>query len=310
MTLSLVVPTMNRPDRINSFLKHINKLDVMDYPDEIIVVDQSTIPIKLEAKNMVIPTRIIHQRIASLTKARNTGIESVANEIVLFSDDDVVIPKGVIKKIKDIMQHEQFGLVAGIDLNTKIQSNLISYITLSKSYSKRQIGHMTLSVLGRFPDSFNERTNTEWAMGYFFAVRKSLINDLGIYFDENLKGYAFSEDLDFSVRYIRAIKNLGYEACFNKDVAVYHIGSLEYRQSNLKLVRMFIFYRYYLSTKLFNTKLSILTVTIHNLFVAIHRLFKLDKLFYLYAWYTLLSLVNIKQISNGNFPLFRDGENI
>jgi len=310
MTLSLVVPTMNRPDTIISFLKLIYALDSLDCPDEIIVVDQSTIPVKLEARNMVIPTRIVHQKIASLTKARNTGIKMAAGEIVLFSDDDVVIPRGVIKRIKDIMYLKRLGLVAGIDLNTKIQSNLISYITLSKSYSKRQIGHMTLSVLGRFPNSFNERTNTEWAMGYFFAVRKSLINDLGIYFDENLKGYAFSEDLDFTVRYIRAIKILGYEAYFDKDVAVHHIGSLEYRQPNIKLVRMYIFYRYYLSAKLFNTKLSLVSVTIHNLFVTIHRLFKFDKLFYLYAWYTLLSLVNIKRISKGNFPVFRDGQNI
>lgn len=310
MTVSLIVPTMNRPETIKSFLAQINSLDCADSPDEIILIDQSLVPLDLAKLDSKLPVKSVHQEVQSLTRARNLGLSHSKCEIIIFSDDDVFIPSGVISNIRKEMASGKTGLIAGIDLNTKSSSRILSYLTLSKSFHKRNIGHVTKSVLGRFPNTYNEITHTEWAMGYFFAVRKSLIIRSGILFDETLKGYGYAEDLDFSYRYCRYVNDLGYSTYFNSNVAVYHQGSLEYRQPSIKSVRMFVYYRYYLSQKLFNSFSSLLSVTMHNLFIAFERLFKLDKHFYLYVIYSIDALLIINNITIGKFKSFNDGRDI
>lgn len=310
LTLTLVISTMNRPKTVLNFLDNIKSLSHEDQPDEIILIDQSDVHMNLSGLNQKIPTIVLRQEVASLTKARNLGISKATGEILLFSDDDVVIPDGVISKIRKEMSLGKVGLIAGIDLNTRINSRFISYLTLSKTFQKRNIGHVTKSVLGMFPNTYTDVTNTEWAMGYFFAVRNSFIQRSGIYFDENLKGYAYAEDLDFTYRYCKFAISEGYLTYFDSEIAVYHLGSLEYREPSITLIRMFVFHRYYLSLKLFNSKSSLVAVTIHNLFVSLERLIKLDKNFYLYFYYSFVSLTSLSQLSKGVFKSFGDGQNV
>lgn len=66
----------------------------------------------------------------------------------------------------------------------------------------RKDGYVIKSNMrGRYAPGIESDVKTEWAMGYFFCVRKSVIACMDHYFDEHLIRYAYAEDLDFSYRY-------------------------------------------------------------------------------------------------------------
>ena len=95
-------------------------------------------------------------------------------------------------------------MIAALDTNS-IRKNKIElgYLAGLKSIKNRKIGHVTLSLLGRYPNVVVGDISTQWAMGYCFAVRRSLLNCWGIKWDENLNGYAYAKDLDLAIDIIK-----------------------------------------------------------------------------------------------------------
>ena len=120
---------------------------------------------------------------------------------------------------------------------------------LRKSYILRKQGHISLGLFGRFPESFKEQITTDWAMGFFFVVRKSIINKYGIKWDEKLISYAYAEDLDFSYRYCKYAKNDGYKCIITDKVIVNHRVSKEWRETSRAVTFMEIFHREYFTYK-------------------------------------------------------------
>lgn len=93
-------------------------------------------------------------------------------------------------------------------------------------------------------------------MGFFFAVRKSLIDKHGLRFDENLQRYAYAEDLDFTYRFYQFAKSEGLKCMIFPKIIVKHNVSTEYRIPSNLLVFQIIYHRKYLSHKLFGSKKS------------------------------------------------------
>lgn len=254
MKLSVIIPTLNRPDSVEDTLIHIFESNIL--PDEIIIVDQSDdkeierIIRKYEDKMFI---NYIHISEKGSTHARNIGIEKATGNIIIFMDDDVRVKKDTFENIKNIMQDKKISMIAGINLNANNKTNkfssLLGYIFFTKNYFKNNIGYVTDTMLGRFPVKFNERTNTEWAMGYFFVVRKELIDKWNLRFDEKLISYAYAEDLDFSYSYYLKSKKEDYNCIIDKKVQVWHMTSQEFRITKWKHTVMYIINREYLSYK-------------------------------------------------------------
>ena len=49
----------------------------------------------------------------------------------------------------------------------------MGYIFLRKKYNSKE-GYVMKSIFGRYPQNIDKRIKTQWAMGYFFAIRKSI----------------------------------------------------------------------------------------------------------------------------------------
>ena len=86
-------------------------------------------------------------------------------------------------------------------------------------------------------------------MGYFFAVRRPLVYQWDLWFDENLTSYAYAEDLDFSLTYCKKAKERGLRCIFSPKIVVDHLGSKEYRVPSQKSIFMYVINREYLSYK-------------------------------------------------------------
>lgn len=217
--ISVVIPTYNRPNALFDTIRSICSGNVI--PDEIIVVDQTVPPVEfpqeLQAMMHTGPLQVLHADTPSLTKSRNIGLKRAKNEIVLFCDDDILMGGGVMQALYDDMCDNHIALVAGIHYKDNIlfagtqdciwKSVISSMIGVKKFW--RKDGYVIHSSMrGRYASGISKMARTEWAMGYFFCIKKSICMENNIYFDENLIRYAYAEDLDFSYRYCKIAKNL------------------------------------------------------------------------------------------------------
>lgn len=253
LPISVLIPTMNRAQ---SLKKTITSYLSCEYiPAQFVVVDQSTdIRTRQEIQTMLakmssVDIKYIFQEVPSSSAARNRALEEADCEIIVFSDDDIDVNEDTLKNLHDIMQDASVALIAGIDENSAKSFTNIGYLLGTKSFKNRKIGHVTLSMLGRYPDNIIGQIETQWAMGYFFAVRKSLVQRWNVQWDENLTGYAYAEDLDFSYNYYKHAKGEGMRCILNERVRVKHLVSMEYRIPSRKSTFMYVLNRAYLSYK-------------------------------------------------------------
>lgn len=259
MKTSVIIPTLNREESLIETLLSFENSEIL--PEEIIIVDQSDLDNskKILEKIKKLNINYIHYPFPSLTKARNIGISRATNEILVFSDDDIEIQKDTFKNIKKIFEENKFiSLIGGYDLNSKKEimnpKKILSSLIGRRSFFKIKKGHMSSSILGNFPireknEKYGYQIETEWAMGFFFACKKSLVEKWELKFDENLISYAYAEDLDFTHRYYLKGQILGYKMIFSNLVEVYHKVSQEYRIPKFKHTLMYVIHRKYLFYK-------------------------------------------------------------
>lgn len=253
-SIAVLIPTMNRPDTLKKTLNSYFSGIVI--PDQIVVVDQSTEKnVRERIKNVVRAyadkSRVdyIFQRTPSSTMARNTAMRFCTTDIVIWSDDDVIVKKDTLSNIASIMSDSNISMIAGIDELTQDSKSIIGYFLGTKSFSKRNQGHVTKSMMGRFPNSSGGIHQTEWAMGFFFVIRRNLANEWNISWDEKLTGYAYAEDLDFSYNYYKKSHENGLRCITSDKVIVKHLASKEYRIPSRKHIFMFVINRAYLGYK-------------------------------------------------------------
>lgn len=256
--ISVIIPTMNRPDSLVRTLNHMIVCD--ERPDQIIVVDQSQTEEQQNENREVINSladsfpQIVYkyQKTPSSTKARNYGYSFAEHEIVVFSDDDVDVRKNTFAVLRSLFAYSSssIAMVGGVNEGEEDMSpSTISYILGMASYRKRKKGHIARACYGRFPCITEEKTPTEWAMGFFFAVRKSLMDKWMVRFDENLLSYAYAEDLDFSYGYYLHAKKENLQCIMSRMITVKHNVSKEYRIPKRDHVFMSVLHRYYISNK-------------------------------------------------------------
>ena len=255
-SITVIIPTMNRPISLNRTLQYM--VEGTFVPQQIIVVDQSQDEeIRMQNELILnhysqIKSKVYrYQQEPSLTKARNYGFRFAENEIIVFSDDDVDVHKDTFEIIKNFFEKDStIALIGGINEGDEnFQPSLISFVLGMASYKKRTIGHVSRACYGRFPSLAGEKTPTEWAMGFFFAVRKSLVSKWKLRFDEKLLSYAYAEDLDFSYSYYLKATEDHLKCIMSKLVKVKHNVSKEYRIPKRYHTFMCVLHRYYISNK-------------------------------------------------------------
>lgn len=124
MKISVVIPTYNRLPQLSEVLDHLLASDVEGFEDvEVIVVDDGS---RDSAESVVAskvtsdPFRLrwLYQQNSGPAAARNNGLRSAANAVVLFIDDDVLVSKELLR------QHVQ----AHIDRKGSVIFGLYPYV--------------------------------------------------------------------------------------------------------------------------------------------------------------------------------------
>lgn len=272
--VSIIIPTLNRASSLARTLGFISKSSIL--PDEVIIIDQSPIDtaekIKELCDSQTLKIKYIHVTEPSSSKSRNIGLELCKNDIAIFMDDDVDIGIDTIRNILILFRNNSISMVGGIDSGSPPKKlSLPSLIFFRSSFFKRYKGHVSMAGYGVFPQNPQGETPTEWAMGFFFSIRKSLAQKWGLKFDENLKYYAYAEDLDFTYRYFLKSREENLKCIMSTAATVLHNVSREYRLPSRQRTFIEICHRRYLMARHGNTILRQLIMLWSDIGAALMR---------------------------------------
>lgn len=304
-TLSVIIPTFNRSESLKQTLSELAKSSILPY--EVIVIDQSNNEVIkneiISACNQYPFVKYTFSSEPSSTKARNCGIDLASGDILVFMDDDVDVRTTTFSDLNSrFAEDESLVMLAGLNEGEEyIQSNSKLGLLLGRSsYKYRFQGHVTKAVFGRFPIRLTHAVETQWAMGFFFAVRRSFIAKNSLKFDENLKRYAYAEDLDFTHRLYKLASAEAKVCRIFPEIIVKHNISKEYRIPSRLAVFQLICHRRYLSHKLFKSVGSSISCLWSDFGFVIITLLKREN------WRDYLAAIRhacrySKDIKNGNF---------
>ena len=200
---SVIVCTKNRSNDLTKLICSLCRQTLL--PDELIVIDASeddnTYKI-LQGKKYKKFFNIIYEKTeAGLTKQRNTGVSRAKGQYLFFFDDDVILEDDFIDIVyRTFKQYEGnnvggiMGRIVNIYKSPKNWDQLFKKIFFLSDIGK---GRVKLSGLPSIKID-NNISFVESLPGGCSAYRKKVFLDYK--FDENLKGYAYLEDVDFSFR--------------------------------------------------------------------------------------------------------------
>lgn len=141
-TLSVIIPTLGRGEMLLDTLGSLFRQD--HDPLEVIVVDQTpayTQEIEsalagLEASGRI---RRIREGIPNLPRARNIGLLQARGEVVLFLDDDVLLPKGFLRRHLRHYQDRGIDAVTGMILHPGERARDRPRLPVSRKEGRRRL---------------------------------------------------------------------------------------------------------------------------------------------------------------------------
>ncbi len=259
--ITVVIPTYNRPEVLRTTVESYLSGRVL--PRQIVIVDQTSEPFDpaIIRNKRGVELGVVHSMTPSLTLARNIGARASSSDVILFSDDDIVVDGDSIAVLADAMADDALALVAGVDIaengvhgspeKPRFVRDVVGTLLGMKKPWRKDGYIVRASMRGRYPMSVSRRVPTEWAMGYFFCVRRSLMERWGVWFDEGMTRYAYAEDLDFSMRYCACAEKDGLSCVLEPNIYVHHLASTEWRTPSDEAVSYFVANRRRIARKVY-----------------------------------------------------------
>jgi len=191
MKVSIIIPSYNGKHRLYNILKSIE--NQYSKPHEVIlVIDGSTDGTKLYLEHIkfdILNFKIIYQSNGGRAQVRNKGAHIAEGDILLFADDDIVLPTDwVDQHVKHHLNHKDTILTGKLCApNNQLSNDFFNFkIWLNDKWSKK--------TKYRFEDSFE--LDYPYITASNFSIPRELFFNLGG-FDNRLKD---AEDYDLAVR--------------------------------------------------------------------------------------------------------------
>lgn len=195
--IAVIVATKNRRDDLSRLLESLMRQSRK--PDQIIIVDGGDEKIDDLWRDKT-SIRIDYIKVAppSLPAQRNAGINAMDKgiNIAAFLDDDITLEEDSLKNIM-LFWAEAPEDAAGAAFNN-IEENIKRAGMLEKLFyvNNNTAGEVLRSGFQTRPFPLKGDTEVQWLIGCAMTYRTSVFKER--MFDENYKGYAPCEDVDFS----------------------------------------------------------------------------------------------------------------
>jgi len=217
--VSVIIPTANRPAPLKRLLKSLDQQSYKHF--EIIAADQSDEQVSLRktAKNKA-RIKSIPLTIKDRALAKNAAAAAARGDILLFCDDDIIVPETFIEA--HVISHKN-PAVGGVSCRI-VEDGLPA--TTSQNICRT-------AFYGRSIPGFQSDTTCfiETLVGANMSVKRHVRAECG-FFDSTFRGTAIFEEQDYSER----IRTAGYRILFTNRATVEHVpqegGNLDARRNN------------------------------------------------------------------------------
>jgi glycosyltransferase involved in cell wall biosynthesis len=262
LKISIIVPTRDRSKELEKLM--INLLN-QSYPNfEVIILDDSpkeTARRVVEIYKPLFTARgidlkyIVSRRHEGLTVARNLGIKLASGDIVLFLEDDVVLlNKDALQNLAKLYEEfpdaiciQPYIVTLGLDTSKYTLIDNLKNATakaLMLMYRKDNASAVRKSCMPILPRRITlDKIKVRRHSGVT-SCRKFIYSE--VKYDENLKLWAYMEDLDFSYRVYKKYPGSLY---ITSRVMVLHKKSQEARLPSKVAVYMMTIYWFYVFFK-------------------------------------------------------------
>ena len=228
--LTIIIPYYYQLEIINETLAVISsQAKCNERIIELLIVDSKTNSEKIKVNefnknNKFINIKIFHTENCVSAK-RNKGIRLANSEYIIFLDDDVIPGKGFLEYF---LKNQENNLMTSCFVDFEKPRNSYLY------YRKRKEKSVIKKILS------SKEVNPIYCTTMAFGVRRNLLIENELYFDENFKGYGW-EDIDY---FIQAHKK-GIKLNFAK-IFIIHRELKNHKQYFKKQMLMGSWYKYFL----------------------------------------------------------------
>ncbi|MBI4784954.1 MAG: glycosyltransferase family 2 protein [Oscillatoriophycideae cyanobacterium NC_groundwater_1537_Pr4_S-0.65um_50_18] len=221
MLLSLIIPTYGREAILCETIASVLQQDYQHY--EVLVIDQTDThqpETQIYLETLAAEHRIRWFRVgwASLPGARNYGVRRAQGDIILFLDDDVLLPAGFLAAHARNYHDPDIGAVAGrvfdrMKLADAIPGLQIEYLPPEAMDAGIAWYHLDLVHTIKPQQVITAR-------GCNMSFRRSIFHHYGIWFDERFRGSAVREESDFCLH----IRKTGLKIWYDPAAHLVHLG--------------------------------------------------------------------------------------
>lgn len=227
--ISVIIPTYRREETLRKTLDDVLK---QDYPAfEVLVVDQT--PTHEPQTQAYLKQLADAQKIswfcvdwASLPGARNYAVRRAQGEIILFIDDDVMLPVGYLKAHACNYQRQEVGAVAGrvFDRMKLAEKGGVGDDSLLPTYTIEDLPEAAMNPgIAWYYLDFVHTIKPQpviSARGCNMSFRREIFTKYGLQFDEQFRGSAVREESDFCLR----LRLTGYQIWYDPEAHLVHLG--------------------------------------------------------------------------------------
>ncbi len=210
-SVSIVIPAYNGQEDLDRCLESLEKCQGLY--SEIAVVDNGSVPLIDVPKGV---TLIRNEENLGFSKACNQGIKATSGEAVLLLNSDTVVPRIGLEKLLDALHASGSVAAAG-----PYSNNCGHFQRVPATYTS----HATIDLFAEdFSKWSGEDQETDMLVGFCLAVRRSVLDEVGL-LDERFR-FGLFEDNDLCYR----IRRAGYRMVIAAKAFVHHEGSKTMRR--------------------------------------------------------------------------------
>jgi glycosyltransferase involved in cell wall biosynthesis len=219
--LSVIIPTYGREATLRETLANVIQQDYPNY--EVLVIDQTVehepeTTAYLDMLDHEQKIRLFRVNWASLPGARNYGVRRSTGEIIVFLDDDVLLPPGFLAAHARNYADPEIGAVAGRIFDraklAEADPNLVIDYLPSEAMNPAIAWYHLNLVHTRQPQQVIT------ARGCNMSFRRELFENYHLWFDERFRGSAVREESDFCL----GIRRTGYKIWYDPEAHLVHLG--------------------------------------------------------------------------------------
>lgn len=220
--ISVIIPTYRREQILRDTLENVLQQDYPNY--EVIVVDQTQhhepeVQAYLDELATQQKIQLFKVTWASLPGARNYAIRRALGEILLFIDDDVVLPPGFLAAhAHNYENRPEIGAVAGRVFDRMKLADAKPDLVIEDLPPAAMDPGIAWYHIDLVHTIKPQRVLT--ARGCNMSFRRELFATYGLRFDERFRGSAVREESDFCLR----IRQTGYQIWYDPAAHLDHLG--------------------------------------------------------------------------------------